>query len=1184
MRTILVAALAMACAPYVDSYQPPTASPSQDGTSLLPPPDADFTYSLDICQPPLLIAGAPASWTVSGAQPGETVFLGLSEQWATQGISIPSMGGMNLHLVNPLLVGTATADAAGVASFTLTVPLTAVGRIPYVQAALRRGPGGADSVKSRAILGEVVADAGADSLACLQQPDTVCGACPGVVSSPYDAALEHGDSSLLPGDAADLMAHLLDRFASAESRIADLHDRVFGADPVQYAPGQFAQFFSARGLESVMPLVLGEQGLLLAAAAEISGHRTAAYGTDIIAELNQGQHAAHATAVDGLLGWLLERDAIALDSPASVRTMGLGSTSAVRTASWLMGEHPAWDVTECTDPAAWPVCLAGAELVVVGSSGDFEAGPYVAALAQAQEDGAALLYAHRHQWSSSSLTHPVLDLMSLQMQGSGGPGNYFAEDAASWVSAAEMVGVHGRLGLLERLVQRLAQDDFAIDLAACEDDCGDQAAYVEQFGAAAEAVRALGASYDSSGLGLFDTEGEPVHKLLVLLGDVLRQEVVFPMDKDVTPASSFLRSYFADHSALLLRGVQPAQADLGNFSRSDFSHVTPAGATVTHTTKVPFRSAAVYALPGETFRVTRTDSSGVGVRVRVNSTRSSSTHAFESAGYVRPKFLASAAVPIAPGETLSLTSPYGGPVHVLYDTNDLEVTLEFEGVGRHPVWQGPADDLVFPAELAAGDYDHAEFLTSHFEIHSTTPKMLDTMAHPLATSGTELEHLIKTYHHGLSLALAGYAGPGIPVIDEVADHAASKGWALTQRDVVQHFNADQASCGAGCSGNPYDAYWAFEPLAHGDLHEVGHNHELGRMKFDGREGHATTNYYSYFPKQQHFLDTGADQDCQRLPFAELYDVLQDAHGTSDPFATVNSTELNGWSQGAGAFIQMLMAAQDAGVVQRGWHLVGRLHVHDRTTRAADDDAISWDAAKVGLGFSSFTASEAGALSNNDYLLLAMGSVTGLDYRDWFDLFGLEVSPEAAAQIAGEGYPMVSRSFYALAADGACYPWEGAALPIDGVSLYLDLSLYPRTPVDLGATWESTAVSSSGSSVYFVTLDNDVGPTTGTWWGSDGAVTELNVPVVRDSDGAEGTLVVDAWQRRCSTLMTLNAGRTGGCEHSVVLSIDPSKNPSIVSGEGWSTGPELPLVLQGWRWHSPGNLVTTWVLDLTWTRP
>ena len=67
----------------------------------------------------------------------------------------------------------------------------------------------------------------------------------------------------------------------------------------------------------------------------------------------------------------------------------------------------------------------------------------------------------------------------------------------------------------------------------------------------------------------------------------------------------------------------------------------------------------------------------------------------------------------------------------------------------------------------------------------------------------------------------------IITIPEITDFINQKAWPLPERNVVQHFNADKPTCGYGCSGNPYDAGWAFAPLGHGDLHEVGHNHERG---------------------------------------------------------------------------------------------------------------------------------------------------------------------------------------------------------------------------------------------------------------------------------------------------------------------------------------------------------------------
>ncbi|MCV5951156.1 hypothetical protein OFN94_40755, partial [Escherichia coli] len=75
--------------------------------------------------------------------------------------------------------------------------------------------------------------------------------------------------------------------------------------------------------------------------------------------------------------------------------------------------------------------------------------------------------------------------------------------------------------------------------------------------------------------------------------------------------------------------------------------------------------------------------------------------------------------------------------------------------------------------------------------------------------------------------LAGFQGRGIDEVPYIIQYAQNQGWEIANIDMVKHMNADQATCGYGCSGNPYDAYWAFSPLGHGDLHELGHGLEKG---------------------------------------------------------------------------------------------------------------------------------------------------------------------------------------------------------------------------------------------------------------------------------------------------------------------------------------------------------------------
>jgi hypothetical protein len=94
--------------------------------------------------------GQPATWRVTGMNPGETAFFGVSPAGLGNGPCAPSLGGLCLDIANPVtLLGTAVADLTGTATLTINVP-NAPGPCLDValQAAVRDGPGGANSVAS----------------------------------------------------------------------------------------------------------------------------------------------------------------------------------------------------------------------------------------------------------------------------------------------------------------------------------------------------------------------------------------------------------------------------------------------------------------------------------------------------------------------------------------------------------------------------------------------------------------------------------------------------------------------------------------------------------------------------------------------------------------------------------------------------------------------------------------------------------------------------------------------------------------------------------------------------------------------------------------------------------------------------------------------------------------------------
>lgn len=715
--------------------------------------------------------------------------------------------------------------------------------------------------------------------------------------------------------------------------------------------------------------------------------------------------------------------------------------SSVRT--WLDTHYPgkvSYNAANSCDDDKLASCLTAKPDVLiisqVANTGS-DAVAIAASVQAAMQQGIPVLYLH-HDGGLTALGEKLFPLFNVSYQWD----NYWKKLGLKAFDVTTTLGkLPDNIRTIQTLLHHFKAQDYAFDWSTCvADNCSAVAGLQTEFQQGADTLRAMMTELDKGKVNLFGQEGFRLQKLLALLGDAYRQQVRFPMDKTTTNGTAFLKSLFADHAVYNYRAINPAQPDMGNFSRSNFSHVTPATKTVTLTSRQHFRAAGVYALPGQTFRVTRTDNSPTTTKVFVNTLRPGSTHEFEAAGYKRPKYLQSVHIPLQSGETIAMTSPYGGPIQLEFSANDQPVSFTFEQVGEHPFWDDAGDNASFTAKLAQGDYDWAEFITPAFEIHSTLDKMR-TSASDTRWGGTLEGFAAATmrYTHNFPHVLAGFKGPGIDVVPEIHDFVAANGYDIDNLDLVKHMNADQATCGAGCSGNPYDAYWSFEPIGHGDIHELGHGLEKSRLRFNGWEVHTMTNPYSYYTKSQYFKTTGGEPECQNLPFEKAFTVLQASRLQADPAAYVKAKlwDTMGWSEGAATFIQMMMAAQDQGALQDGWHLLARLHIMEREFARATADTVKWEAKRGSLGFGAYTLDEAKALDQNDWLLVAISHASGRDYRSYFDTWALPYSPRAGEQVAVRGFAVMPSNFYISSPAGYCKGegFDGNKLPVDGAQLW-----------------------------------------------------------------------------------------------------------------------------------------------------
>ncbi len=600
---------------------------------------------------------------------------------------------------------------------------------------------------------------------------------------------------------------------------------------------------------------------------------------------------------------------------------------------------------------------------------------------------------------------------------------------------------------VQTLFSHLKNQDYNFNWSQCVDSkgeqgenndrCGDIAGLNSDFQNGADTVRNLLNHLDKTKNNIFLNKDYRLYKLLALTADKFRQSVSYPMDKVLTDDNTFMRSYYADHATYNYRTTNPVQPDMGNFSRSDFSHITPITKQVNLTSKRKFRSAGVYALPGKTVRVTRTDNRDLTVKVFINTLRSGATHQYQKNAYNRPKYLQTPYIEIKSGETIEFTSPYGGPLQVAFNKNNLPVDLTFENIGEHPYWASTADDESFAEKLAAGEYDWAEVATAGFEVHSKLDKMRASVEDSRwGGTAAGLAAAVVKYTSNYPHVLAGFKGEGVDVVPEIHDWANEKGLTIETIDIMKHMNADQATCGYGCSGNPYDAYWAFNPTGHGDIHEMGHS--MQKMRFEGFPNHAATNTFSYYTKSRYTANTGdTDNDCWGMPFKSIYETIQSSVGNTDvkAYLKTNLWDKAGLREQYLLKIEAMMHAQKMGKVENGWHVLARVHILEREMSRAKKD---WDARKASVGFDQYTLDEIESIKNNDWLIVAYSYAAGLDYTNYFDMMGIPYSQKARDQIKSFGFEVVPNGLFKTEGSDYCSSpnlFSQPLIAVDGQSVW-----------------------------------------------------------------------------------------------------------------------------------------------------
>lgn len=831
---------------------------------------------------------------------------------------------------------------------------------------------------------------------------------------------------------------------------------IYGAGPVEYVPTEWSQFILTGNLTENFSLVPGSvHGRPLAVAGSKQTARYAAYGSNPF-KVTTSESPSYGSALKRLLIWLATGDASAI-APAetTLALTFLGGDEAV-VSSWLdsQPESGSWTILRCGDAAQLASCAASADILVIGDAFPNQDTDVVNDFVRmAMGEGKSFLYSHTRTWEDTAEGRAILSNFDMGFGEYGG--NYFVEDLAAWSSVESMIEDGGLSGDIERVLSHLGQKTYSFDWSGCTEwvgqtSCDQVSGFRREFLNGAQMVKTYFNRVDEAGEQVFAEDADRFWKIIALVGDWFRLTIDYPMDKEQTQDDVFLASYFADHAVSYNRGVNPAQSDLGTFSKV----LSTDDVTVdVYTVDVPvsrdggFTAVGLYALPGVTFTVERLDTSALHAAVKINTQRTGSTREFDPNQYTRPKFLQSPPIDLVSGTSLSLTSPYGGTLQVVTPSTqqDETIILKVSEVTQHAVLESAAEFESYYDELSSSVVDFTEIKTPYIQIHSRTDMMLEAIEQEPYNGNLELffNHL-EHYMIQDTYNLAGFVGDILEHNEAITSFCGDYGWDCTSPSIhaspaVQHINIDTyAHCGGGCSGNPYDQSWVLGPLGWGETHEIGHNLQRSRMNiYGGRTSEVSNQIFPLHKGFQYKLDTGTAPRTNEVGYRQAFDWMQEAQRTDDPTQYVYERLWQGDgvydqnSERMAFFMEVIHCNDDVMELRggSGWDVFTAMYLLERIfTHAINND--TWGDHKDALGFSTYNSAP-GDIDSNDFMLVTLSFITSKDQRPFFDMWGITYSAKASSQVESYGYAPAEKIFYAND-DSNNLPYP-EPVPIDGLS-------------------------------------------------------------------------------------------------------------------------------------------------------
>ncbi|MDV5247340.1 ImpA family metalloprotease [Shewanella xiamenensis] len=715
-----------------------------------------------------------------------------------------------------------------------------------------------------------------------------------------------------------------------------------------------------------------------------------------------------------------------------------------------------------------------------------------AAIAKAKAAGIPLLLSNYRREQSAMLSPLYLEM------GLSTAGNYWSKLNADNLNVSSILAEDKALEDVKKLLANLREQRF--DTQVLNDCTGNylscnSGAFVEAFKAGADWYRSSAETLDINGIDVFSRTNFPLIKAGLLLADKYRSEIDYPIA--YSEFTQWQQALFADWTVSYARAHNLAQADLGEYvtDRANLSKGTnahygyPATVSERKTISVPYTgqwtSSGWYALPGQTITLSRLDSTNANVEIKLNYHRRNTNRAFEQKVYRAPLELAQQRLKLAKGQSIEFSTPYGGPIYFYISGGEgaLSVDVQAKNVAKHPSimdFSNPAEITAFNDKIQNTELPHVDLRTDGAEQHLRRDRFMNAIGGKIPDVTALLKSIVEDHINSV-YTLAGLKIQGKSLSESLPAEVLSSCQALFgadctdaslhTRSIIQHANYDQnAQCGSGCSGNPWDAAWNISPTGWGDNHELGHNLQTNRLNvqyataansdnWTGYGSRAGENSNNIFPHvvlwKTHYLRDGNSDIIKdgHMNHKDLFYVfMSDAIGTKDtsgkrvvfganckvldigedrytaPWASNDYAVHNGYRMGF--YIQMALKAHgmtlsDGTTLSNGFNLFTLLYQHSRIFGKYANNASDWEANRSKLGFDLFPfdghsvygGKTVRDIPGNDFMLVSLSKLTGKDWRSHFDMLGLRYSSLAAMQVtANASLGTVPMGMYELETD------------------------------------------------------------------------------------------------------------------------------------------------------------------------